>query len=920
MRLCLDLKHEDILQTVVAENGLESIKRELLEASSKDDFQALSSKLEVQPLVKKFCGKLRNVRVFVCGRQPDLYSAGSAILNRFIVALIAQAQEVVGRQIFVYIPYEIERVQEQEKIVTFKNGQDVEEINPKHIVQRHGTASALQEYFRNIWDDCATLRTIWQKFLQGCDDTRKKHFCPEHFVPETPPNRSRLRISFGEKVGCVVITSEKASGGKVREVVHFALARATAAVFDMTGRVLDVQDVAISINEALEAPAAYDRTVRALCEAEIVVFDVTGYEPGVMLLLGIRSVARRGVTLTLTGDRLDAEMWSKMPFNLKEIYPIPYGPEEHDPAGVVVKAMLDGLSLLHTLPNRYLDLPAFDAVREYARPLTTHRDQTTGQHTLLLCSFDKDYLEGPGRTLQNSLGTLEHHRKLGKPVRIVDVVSPRLVSQKLYAEIRQAPVCVVDWTEWKSNVFYELGVRVAASDLGAVCVINPDYLNKEAIQPPKQLKQHKQLQQLFDPLRYRKLEEEADFKQEELFREQLCERAHNAHLLGAVVDEKSGYLRPSHTYDLLVDTIALAQEPGSAKVHELLGHMAEAMQGGEPLRQARLPVLFTENTRLSAQVRQQTLEYLIGAWYYLRERHGFKNLAKVAQSPLVAEYAALTDKLFVLLRDAPQADNKPLIAALRKALRQLPQTDRGGSHLLLEVDALRNQAKSCKACNKPDEAANLMQQAIARLRDKLNEPIEQQKSVLAWQNLLKSELADCYGSLGGILRAQRNLQAAWEAYDEGLVYEADHTSGYMNAYCQVQRLVARLEDSRHTWMAEWIPDPKKGGHLVHFGEAMTKARDEIEEQLRSMRRGDSWALADLAILSLLLNEEDKADTVWQAFERSNPSKSAYESVERTLRTLADALGANHKDSGVPDGICTALRDAADRLQRMQMSH
>jgi hypothetical protein len=35
-----------------------------------------------------------------------------------------------------------------------------------------------------------------------------------------------------------------------------------------------------------------------------------------MLLLGIRSVARRGVTLTLTGDRLDAEMWSKMPFNL----------------------------------------------------------------------------------------------------------------------------------------------------------------------------------------------------------------------------------------------------------------------------------------------------------------------------------------------------------------------------------------------------------------------------------------------------------------------------------------------------------------------------------------------------------------------------------------------------------------------------
>lgn len=32
-------------------------------------------------------------------------------------------------------------------------------------------------------------------------------------------------------------------------------------------------------------------------------------------------------------------------------------------------------------------------------------------------------------------------------------------------------MCLVDWTEWRPNVFFELGVRLAASKIAPVCVI-----------------------------------------------------------------------------------------------------------------------------------------------------------------------------------------------------------------------------------------------------------------------------------------------------------------------------------------------------------------------------------------------------------------------------------------------------------------
>jgi len=46
---------------------------------------------------------------------------------------------------------------------------------------------------------------------------------------------------------------------------------------------------------------AYENAVSKLCQAKIAIFDVTHFEPAVMLLLGIRSVVRRGITLASHG-------------------------------------------------------------------------------------------------------------------------------------------------------------------------------------------------------------------------------------------------------------------------------------------------------------------------------------------------------------------------------------------------------------------------------------------------------------------------------------------------------------------------------------------------------------------------------------------------------------------------------------------
>ena len=73
----------------------------------------------------------------------------------------------------------------------------------------------------------------------------------------------------------------------------------------------------LPVQRSFESKASVSAAIDALCKAEVAVFDLTGFQPGVLILLGIRSVARRGVTLSSIGGTYTVGGPLAIPFNLQ---------------------------------------------------------------------------------------------------------------------------------------------------------------------------------------------------------------------------------------------------------------------------------------------------------------------------------------------------------------------------------------------------------------------------------------------------------------------------------------------------------------------------------------------------------------------------------------------------------------------------
>src|SRR5262249_2795181 len=101
---------------------------------------------------------------------------------------------------------------------------------------------------------------------------------------------------------------------------------------------------------------------------------------------------------------------------------------------------------------------------------------------LVLASFREKYREDywakcllPGLDFQQKMLRKQRNKpedgaKYGI-ARSVDLDSPRLVSHAIYSCVRRSALCVADWTDWRPNVFFELGVRLASSKDRTVCLI-----------------------------------------------------------------------------------------------------------------------------------------------------------------------------------------------------------------------------------------------------------------------------------------------------------------------------------------------------------------------------------------------------------------------------------------------------------------
>ena len=376
--------------------------------------------------------------------------------------------------------------------------------------------------------------------------------------------------------------------------------------------------------------------------------------PAVMLLLGIRSVLRRGVTISVTKDELPSPA-RPVPFNVQETRVLPYKEGFYKN---LHRAMVEGAANLERDAN-YLDLPAYHAVRA-PRPETWADEDK--ENILVLCPFGEQYSTFYKERLQELIQAFTGDKN---PQRMLDLRSPRLVGQALYEQIRWSSRCIVDWTGWRPNVFFELGVRLACSEQDPLCIIDQRDQNQDpanADLSPDPLRQRTQLLELFEPVAY-------DREQPHGVLSEVLER-------WIKLEQAKDRAAPTPQAVPMGGTFAVAQASFLWRQDGMLDpphveerRRAERIFGKNPeLRPERL-TLFGANHQFDAQLRDAVREKWIAAWLYLRH---LNDAAEECPDDVRAELRVVGG----LAQDALRHSPDPRHVRLRKEIRAFLRAER----------------------------------------------------------------------------------------------------------------------------------------------------------------------------------------------------------------------------------------------------
>ena len=356
----------------------------------------------------------------------------------------------------------------------------------------------------------------------------------------------------------------------------------------------------------------YIGVVRSICRADVCIFDLTGYEPAMMLLLGIRSVVKRGMTIGSTSSNIE-----NAPYDIKELSLLSHA-----------QATAKGLKLRNVISERirvgraaqslqhYLDLPTFDAVRNL--PRGRRSEVLPKEHVLLLSSYNTS-LEANFEYIQDRLQFELQKRKIEDPNiwRVIDLNarSPWLVSQNMYEAIRRTKLCIVDWTgfdKWPANVFFELGVRISVRDSVTFCLL------ADASGPHKETvnSQQKNLIALFNPVRY----QPGEVKGEQIAA-MMARWDHFA-------EDGAGNEEGPCEYTFREITSAVDVQQGMIARSVLLDLLNSAQLLGADDTEALSGVLYPKNSDLRVAAGAAVKERLWAAWYYLNARYSLTEIAK----------------------------------------------------------------------------------------------------------------------------------------------------------------------------------------------------------------------------------------------------------------------------------------------------
>lgn len=619
----------------------------------------------------------------------------------------------------------------------------------------------------------------------------------------------------------------------------------------LTYSVGNVKLAAFTVIDSFTNKASLDLAIRLLVEADLVLFDVTGFEPGVMLLLGVRAATRRGVSVTSHGGGWEEGVWTRgdRPFNLSDLALSSHTPSETlvgaDPrVDRFAERVRTGFEQLARQPF-YRDLPVYDALRQLGSAHDAWNTIPLDQEVLVLCSYAETYFHTWRDVLNQQLKDALFEMGMSTNVyRLQDVPTPQVVSQSLYERIRRCAGCVADWTGSSPSTFFELGVRMTVSPWSVVQIVSEDWLQTKKAGGAEQINL---MRQLLDPMTYR------DNGDDNIGR-RIADRL--LQLRSQIVGSAGHQVRR-------VASVALGRvEERLLDLHDQLRTDADALSNTD-VDQDIPQSLFYEVRDIKMDRERSALERRLAAWLYLEHR-------------LDAGRLDMSDPRWARWRNLGIAVAVDLYAADAEADRVLADSisERIAQEAEREVQLLRCRGDALVRSGRVDEAMMAYRDALAVVEDWLAAPFAEEH--------IPAEMANLLGIKGGLHRRLGEVDQALGSYRRGA--EIETTQDLLGTYNRANVIKLALIADEHT--------------LADLRDELLDLRRALERRFATDERAtdDAWLWADLGDVRLLLGDDAQATAAYRTFADKARSTSPVSTLS-VIKECAAAMLAHDDPAG-----------------------
>lgn len=446
-----------------------------------------------------------------------------------------------------------------------------------------------------FWRSIESLRRRWKRWTLGSESDptlERAHWGADDFVP------ARLSMEFDERPAAFLRL------GPASTPAEIAIENTVDAAVGALSTAYPVPSTHILTVEAAFANArGCARTIRALCEAPILVVDLTGQDGRLLLLLGVRAATRRGMTVAIVCGEMNTQRWDDLAFNLKSLKIV----ADPDPTGrsfeiKLTQCLREGAYRRAQRPD-YLDLPVFDAIRSVGRRPKDYAPIPPEIQTIVLCPFDTGYTQVCWPEIQRAV-----QRAFGSKItpvadparRALDLESPEVVDRRLYEAIRRCSICVVDITLHRPNVYFELGVRLATTTSGTVVLSLRD--EDRARFWPKHVDAPGEISLLVGINRY------------------AAQGGSDVLAAALRAPARSTFVSDSFVFNTALDAVDPETEIGGTDVATLLRDISTFAVGPDPIKDPQSPLLFGANPIVEAQARRLAFEADLARLLYLAHR------------------------------------------------------------------------------------------------------------------------------------------------------------------------------------------------------------------------------------------------------------------------------------------------------------